>query len=139
MTKETRKRTAETPGSLPEGEGRNPDQYGNGVSNVTAMIENSHPESMNLMEVVVEKENMWKSYRKVVGNKGAAGVDKMTVEELKDKVKLNEHHAQIAQEQFRYEALETDDEPLDRQEMRVRVQYAFDTVQAVLRLTESGQ
>ena len=83
MTKETRKRTAETPGSLPEGEGRNPDQYGNGVSNVTAMIENSHPESMNLMEVVVEKENMWKSYRKVVGNKGAAGVDKMTVEELK--------------------------------------------------------
>ena len=56
------------------------------------------------------------------------------IESLKDLISLNAFAAQ-----FRYEALETDDEPLDRQEMRVRVQYAFDTVQAVLRLTESGQ
>lgn len=41
--------------------------------------------------------------------------------------------------QFRYEALETDDEPLDRQATRGRVQYAFDAVQVLLRLMESRQ
>src|SRR5271157_4786351 len=83
MTKETRKRTAETPGTSPEEEGRNPEGYGDGASNVTARRETSHPESMNLMEAVVERGNMWEAYRRVVGNKGAAGIDKMTVDELK--------------------------------------------------------
>jgi RNA-directed DNA polymerase len=83
MAKETRKRTAETPGTSPEREGRNPERYGEGASNGTARREHSYPESMNLMEAVVERENMWEAYRKVVGNKGAAGVDMMTVEELK--------------------------------------------------------
>jgi RNA-directed DNA polymerase len=35
------------------------------------------------MEAVVERENMWKAFRRVVGNKGAAGVDAMSVDELK--------------------------------------------------------
>jgi HEPN domain-containing protein len=56
------------------------------------------------------------------------------IENFKDLILLNAFAAQ-----FRYEALETDDEPLDRQEMRVRVQHAFDTVQVVLRLIESRQ
>lgn len=34
------------------------------------------------MEAVVERRNMWQAYDKVVGNKGAAGVDGMTVYEL---------------------------------------------------------
>ena len=35
------------------------------------------------MEAVVERENMLKAFRRVVGNKGSAGVDAMSVEELK--------------------------------------------------------
>jgi len=56
------------------------------------------------------------------------------IENLKDLISLNAFAAQ-----FRYEALETDDEPLDRQETRVRVQHAFDTVHAVLMMMESSQ
>ena len=56
------------------------------------------------------------------------------IENLKDLISLNAFAAQ-----FRYEESETDDEPLDRQVMRVRVQHAFDTVQAVLKLIESRQ
>jgi hypothetical protein len=56
------------------------------------------------------------------------------IENFKDLISLNAFAAQ-----FRYEVLETDDEPLDRQETRRRVQYAFDTVQALLRLRESRQ
>ena len=40
-------------------------------------------ELKNLMEAVVERENMLKALRRVVGNKGAAGVDAMSVDELK--------------------------------------------------------
>lgn len=56
------------------------------------------------------------------------------IKNLKDLISLNAFAAQ-----FRYETLETDDEPLDRQATRGRVQHAFDTVQAVLRLIESRQ
>lgn len=37
-----------------------------------------------LMEAVVERENMWAAYRRVKSNKGAAGVDNMSVAELKN-------------------------------------------------------
>lgn len=36
------------------------------------------------MEAVVERSNLWLAYRRVVGNKGAAGVDGLTVTEFKD-------------------------------------------------------
>ena len=36
-----------------------------------------------MMEAVVERENMLSAYKRVVGNKGAAGVDAMGVEVLK--------------------------------------------------------
>jgi RNA-directed DNA polymerase len=35
------------------------------------------------LEEVFEKENMWRAYRRVVSNAGAAGIDGITVEELK--------------------------------------------------------
>lgn len=38
---------------------------------------------MLLMEAVVDRENMRAAYKRVVGNKGAAGVDDMSVDELK--------------------------------------------------------
>jgi len=40
-----------------------------------------------LMEEVVESKNLMKAYRRVARNKGAAGVDEMTVEELKPYLK----------------------------------------------------
>ena len=38
---------------------------------------------MRLMELVVSRENMARAYARVVGNKGAAGIDKMPVVDLK--------------------------------------------------------
>jgi RNA-directed DNA polymerase len=73
---------AEKPEPMPEGSGRNPRDYGVGASSVTARKEEPRPESEKLMEEVVESKNLKKAYRKVVGNKGSAGVDGMTVEEL---------------------------------------------------------
>jgi RNA-directed DNA polymerase len=35
------------------------------------------------MEDVLRRENMWRAYRRVVGNKGAPGIDGVTVEDLK--------------------------------------------------------
>ena len=74
---------AEIPDSMPEGSGRNPREYGVGASSAAAGRENPGPENEMLMEEVVESKNLMKAYRRVVRNKGAAGVDEMTVEELK--------------------------------------------------------
>ena len=38
--------------------------------------------TMNLMEEVLEKENLKRAYQRVVQNRGAAGVDKLTVDDL---------------------------------------------------------
>lgn len=83
MTRENQKAHAETHGTIPEGCTRNVEGYGNGDSNVTARREHCCSESQNLMEAVVERGNMFKAYYKVVGNKGSAGIDGMTVEGLK--------------------------------------------------------
>ena len=40
-------------------------------------------DSERLMDAVVERENMTAAYKRVVGNKGSAGIDNMPVEELK--------------------------------------------------------
>jgi group II intron reverse transcriptase/maturase len=48
------------------------------------------------MEAVVARENMFRAYEQVVGNKGAAGVDGMTVEQLKPY--LQERWAKIKEE-----------------------------------------
>ena len=40
-----------------------------------------------LMEAVVERGNLMLAYQRVVANKGAAGVDALTVAELKDHLK----------------------------------------------------
>ena len=84
---------AEMCGAALEGSGRNPREYGDGASNVTAMTGNSRPKSSKLMEAVVERGNMMRALRRVVGNKGAAGVDGMPVEVLKPYLK--EHWPRI--------------------------------------------
>ena len=42
---------------------------------------------MELMEVILSKENLNRAYQKVVANKGAGGIDGITVEELGDYIK----------------------------------------------------
>ena len=87
---------AEMPESLPEDSGRKPRKYGKGASSGTARREPVRPEDLQLMEAVVARENMQDAYSRVMSNKGAAGVDKMPVEELKPY--LQEHWARIRQE-----------------------------------------
>ena len=60
-----------------------------GASNVTAGSEPSRPEANALMELVVSRGNMMAALARVVGNKGAAGVDKMTVVDLKPYLKAH--------------------------------------------------
>ena len=38
--------------------------------------------TMDLIEVITSKENLNRAYKKVVSNKGASGIDEMTVKEL---------------------------------------------------------
>lgn len=44
---------------------------------------------MELIEVIISKENLNRAYKKVVENKGTAGIDEMTVKELGDYIKEN--------------------------------------------------
>lgn len=60
-----------------------------GASNVTAGSEPSRPEANALMELVVSRGNMMAALARVVGNKGAAGIDKMTVVDLKPFLKAH--------------------------------------------------
>jgi RNA-directed DNA polymerase len=43
----------------------------------------------HLMEQVVERSNLWSAYQRVVQNKGAPGVDDLTVTEFKDWLKVH--------------------------------------------------
>ena len=87
---------AEMPDSEPDNSGRNPRRYGFGASSVTAMRGNFCPGSEYLLEAVVESENMRRAYYRVVRNKGSAGVDGMTVSDLKSY--LHENWARIKEE-----------------------------------------
>lgn len=69
---------------IAEGSGRNSRDTAGGVSSATAATEHSHPADEQLMEAVVERRNMHTAYRRVVGNAGSAGIDKMTVAGLRD-------------------------------------------------------
>ena len=103
MTKETQNSMAEMPEASAGGSGRNPRGTVAGASSVPTRKENSRWKEMGLMEAVVERENMMAAYKRVVGNKGAAGVDGMSVDELKPY--LDEHWVRIKGEllEGRYE------------------------------------
>ena len=80
---------AEKPESTPDGSRRNRREYGSGVSNDTAGKENSHPEAEKVLEEVVERENMLRAYRRVVANRGSAGIDGMRVDQLEEELKTH--------------------------------------------------
>ncbi len=52
------------------------------MSNHTLGKDNSTPEEMQLIERLVERKNMRKAYAQVMRNKGAVGIDNMSVEAL---------------------------------------------------------
>lgn len=67
-----------------EGSGRKSHVDALGGSSVTVSASNSQPEAtMQLMEYIVSRENMMAALHRVVSNKGAAGIDKMSVSQLK--------------------------------------------------------
>ena len=78
---------AEKPEARTCGSGRKSRESGAGASSVTAKREDSGPETEQLMEAVVERENMVAALQRVMSNRGAAGVDGMTVEQLKPHLK----------------------------------------------------
>jgi RNA-directed DNA polymerase len=96
MTVEDAERRAEKLESHPEGSRRNRREKGLGASKVTAVREALGPATEQLMEAVVERENMRLALRQVERNSGAAGVDKMTVEQLRPY--LREHWQRIKAE-----------------------------------------
>jgi RNA-directed DNA polymerase len=62
----------------------------------TAAEENAQPGTMNLLEEVLRRENLIIVLRRVQSNKGAPGVDRMTVQELS--AYLREHWPRIREE-----------------------------------------
>jgi RNA-directed DNA polymerase len=88
---------AETRHAYPEGSGRKPPEQGLGASNITARSDPSCPEvEVRLMEEIVSRANMMAAYRRVMANKGAAGIDGMCVEQLSSYLK--EHWPRIREE-----------------------------------------
>jgi RNA-directed DNA polymerase len=68
-----------------------------GASSVAATRDNSGAEAVEqLLEAVVERKNMWLALKQVERNSGAAGVDNMTVAQLRDY--LREHWLRIKAE-----------------------------------------
>ncbi len=87
----------EMPAARLEGRGRKPREDGPGVSRVTADRGPSGAAAYErLMELVVSRDNMMAAYKRVVGNRGVAGVDDMSVGDLKPH--LIEHWADIREE-----------------------------------------
>jgi RNA-directed DNA polymerase len=81
----------------PEGSGRKPPEQGMGASNITARSQASPPEvEVRLMDEIVSRANMMAAYQRVMANKGAAGIDRMTVEQLQPYLK--EHWLRIKEE-----------------------------------------
>ena len=87
---------AEMHDSHPEGSQRNWREEGLGASSVTATRDNSGAEAEQLLAAVVERKNMWLAFKQVERNSGAAGVDNMTVAQLRDY--LREHWLSIKEE-----------------------------------------
>jgi len=62
---------------------RNLSEAGSGAETGTAAVGGTKPEALRLMEAAAERSNMLCAYERVVKNKGAPGVDGLTVSEFK--------------------------------------------------------
>jgi len=89
-------RQVEKPVAAPDGSRQNRRGYGDGASRPTAITDNSYPQTTQMIEAVVERENMIAALHRVESNKGSAGIDKMTVESLRSY--LREHWPHIKEQ-----------------------------------------
>jgi RNA-directed DNA polymerase len=83
MVRETQDKRAEKPEAHGGSSGRNSRVKPKGASNTTAEKEVTGPGTTQLMEAAVERSNMITALHRVESNKGAAGVDEMTVDDLR--------------------------------------------------------
>lgn len=79
----------EISGAMAKGSDRKSPEYACGVTRGTATEGFSCPETQRLMEKILSRENMQAAYQRVVGNKGAAGIDGMTVSDLGNYLRHN--------------------------------------------------
>jgi len=85
------------PGARSEGSGRKPREQDMGALSTAAPSVFARPEAEDrLLEAILDRENMMAAYHRVVANGGAAGVDGMTVDDLK--AFLVEHWPRIRQD-----------------------------------------
>ncbi len=89
-------RQSEKAVAAPDGSGRNLREQGAGTSIIAARTDDFHPETSELIEAVVERENMQAAYKRVKSNKGSPGVDRVSVDDLRDY--LVEHWPRIREE-----------------------------------------
>jgi RNA-directed DNA polymerase len=87
MVKEMQTKRDEKPESTRLGSGRNLQGQREGASNTTVKEEQSNPNTTQLMEEVVERNNMTLALKRVEQNKGASGIDNMPIEELRNVLK----------------------------------------------------
>lgn len=73
---------SEISAAMAEGNDRKSREYADGVTRVTATEDQPCPETPRLMELILSRENMQAAYKRVVSNRGAAGVDGMPVDQL---------------------------------------------------------
>lgn len=66
-----------------ERDGRMPSMAAPGAEVGTAASEQTKAEAPRQMDAVVERDNLWRAYERVMRNKGAAGVDGLTVSDFK--------------------------------------------------------
>jgi RNA-directed DNA polymerase len=68
---------------------RNSGDGARGAKARTAATGQTKTEGPSLMEAVVKRSNLWLAYRRVVANRGAPGIDDLTVDEFKDWLKVH--------------------------------------------------
>lgn len=95
---------AETPARVAEarGAGRKPSANRHGAELGTATPGRTKSEGHLLMEQVVERSNLKLAYQRVVKNKGAPGVDDVSVSEFKDWLKMHWPSVKTALMEGRY-------------------------------------
>ena len=91
-------KTAESPNPCSEGSARKVREHGRGAESASATGTESVRVDESLMEAVVERENMLAALARVKSNRGAPGVDGMTVDEL-------EYHLRSAWPRIKWELL----------------------------------
>lgn len=101
--KESQRERTEASESLTGGNERNSPGPVAGATSIAAMGGRSEPETEQLIEAVVERKNMVKALQRVEGNNGAAGVDEMTVAQLRAHLKEQWPQIKVALLEGRYE------------------------------------